>query len=383
MGCSMTRRERLLATLRGEPVDRPPVSFHELDGLTQNPDNPDPFNVYADHSWKPLLDLAREKTDRINIRYVSFKNMPHDLSGLVTRETRSDENGSRLTTCTIRAGRKTLTSRHLRNRDVDTTWCIEHLVKDIEDFKAWLDIPEMELGGEPDIAAFLEAERQMGDAGIVLISIPDPLNIASSPFDMGEFTVVALTEPALFHRALEKAARSLYWKTEAIAKVLPGRLWRITGPELASPPYLPPRLFEEYITHYDKPLVEIIHKHGGYARLHSHGRLRDILDHIVATGCMGLDPVEPPPQGDVELEYVRRNYGKQLVLFGNIEVSDIETLPTDQFARKVETALREGTLGEGRGFVLMPSACPIGRVLRERTLRNYEKMVEMTERFGG
>jgi len=26
----MTRRERLMATLRGEPVDRPPVSFYEI-----------------------------------------------------------------------------------------------------------------------------------------------------------------------------------------------------------------------------------------------------------------------------------------------------------------------------------------------------------------
>lgn len=380
----MTRRERLMATVRGEPVDRPPVSFHELDGLNQNPDNPDPFNVYTDPSWKPLLDLAREKTDRINIRSVALKNTPPDpMADRTTQETHEDADGSRLTTIKIRAGRKTLTSRYMRNRDVDTTWCVEHLVKDIEDYKAWLDLPEMEPGGEPDIAAFLEAERRMGDAGIVLISIMDPLNIASSPFDLGEFTVVAMTEPDLFHRALEKVARNIYWRAEAIAKALPGRLWRITGPEKASPPYLPPRLFEEYVTRYDKPLVELIHKHGGYARVHSHGRLKDILDHIVATGCMGLDPLEPPPQGDVELEYVRRNYGKQLVLFGNIEVSDIETLPTDQFARKVEKALREGTMGQGRGFVLMPSACPIGRVLREGTLRNYEKMVELTERFSG
>ncbi len=46
------------------------------------------------------------------------------------------------------------------------------------------------------------------------------------------------------------------------------------------------------------------------------------------------------------------------------------------------TALREGTAGEGRGFVLMPSACPYGRVLPERALVNYRLMVEMTEAFG-
>ena len=29
----MTRRERLMATLRGETVDRPPVSFYEINGM--------------------------------------------------------------------------------------------------------------------------------------------------------------------------------------------------------------------------------------------------------------------------------------------------------------------------------------------------------------
>jgi len=38
-----------------------------------------------------------------------------------------------------------------------------------------------------------------------------------------------------------------------------------------------------------------------------------------------------------------------------------------------------GTSGQGRGFVLMPSACPYGRILSSLTLRNYEKMVEIVE----
>jgi uroporphyrinogen-III decarboxylase len=142
---------------------------------------------------------------------------------------------------------------------------------------------------------------------------------------------------------------------------------------------LPPHLFKEYVTAYDTPMVAAIQGHGGFARIHSHGKLHDILDHIVATGCTALDPIEPTHQGDVELAYVRERYGRQLVLFGNIEITDLENLPTDLFARKVRNAIREGTAGEGRGFVLMPSACPYGRVLPELTLRNYRKMVEVAE----
>jgi uroporphyrinogen-III decarboxylase len=126
-------------------------------------------------------------------------------------------------------------------------------------------------------------------------------------------------------------------------------------------------------------MVEMIHRYGGYARLHSHGRLKDILDRICATGCDGLDPIEPPHQGDVELAYVRERYGRQLVLFGNLEATDIENLPTPEFEKKVRRALWEGP--GGRGFVLMPSACPYGRKLPSLALSNYAAMVRCVEQM--
>ena len=74
----MTRRERLMATMNGEAVDRPAVSFYEIDGLNQDETLADPFNIYADPSWKRALELAREKTDRIVMTGVGFKGAPAD-----------------------------------------------------------------------------------------------------------------------------------------------------------------------------------------------------------------------------------------------------------------------------------------------------------------
>ena len=57
----------------------------------------------------------------------------------------------------------------------------------------------------------------------------------------------------------------------------------------------------------------------------------------------------------------------------------IETLPPPEFEQVVARSLRDGTAGAGRGFVLMPSSCPYGRVLPGKTLRNYEIMIERIE----
>lgn len=368
-----------MATNRGESVDRPPICFYEINGLDENPDDPDPFNIFSHPSWLPLIELARTKTDRIVMRGVLFEDVLPDPVDSRMEKQIVVENDVRYTFKRLKAGDRILTTRTRRDRDVNTVWTEEHLLKDVDDLKAYLSLPDPSFSGVPDVACVLQAEEALGDTGIVMIDTPDPLCLAASLFDMSQYLIVAMTEPGLFHRLLERFANLLLPQTEAVAKALPGRLWRIYGPEYAAPPYLPPEKFREYVVRYDRLMVDAIHRHGGYARIHSHGKLMDILDHIASLGCMGLDPVEPPPQGDVELAYVREKYGRQMVLFGNLEASDIENLPAARFEEKVKRAIQEGTMGEGRGFVLMPSACPYGRELSSRAVRNYELIVDILE----
>jgi uroporphyrinogen-III decarboxylase len=378
----MTRKERLMATLRGETVDRPPVCFYELDGITQNPANPDPYNIFNDPSWLPLLRLTAEKTDRIVLTSVGFLNAPPDPAEAFTkREVFTNEKGDLCTNTTIQAGSRVLTERTAREKNVDTVWTLEHLIKDVEDFKEWIELPQAEFGGEVDVNSVLEIEKTLGDSGIVCLDMSDPLCVIASLFDLGEYTITALTEPELFHRALRKVSELMLKRTEAIAAALPGRLWRIYGPEYACPPYLPPRLFNEYVVQYVTPIIEIIKRYGGYPRIHAHGNMKDVLGAIVSTGCIGLDPLEPPNQGNVTLKYVRETCGEDFVLFGNLELSDIEIMNSDEFEQKIITALEEGPSKSGNGFVLMPSACPIGRELKTTTLENYKKIIEVVERI--
>ncbi len=380
----MNRKERLYNTFQGKSVDRPAVNFYEINGYSENPDDPDKYNIYSDPSWKPLIDLAREKTDRMvwTSAAVIADGKRVDFYPPGIESTRTEEIGdSRHTYTTIKVAKKTLTSHNIREKDVNTSWCVEHLIKDLDDLKAWTAIPDSVFQGVADISKIVQMERDLGDTGCPMPDLADPLCMVAYNMAMEDYTVLAMTEEKTFREALDKAARYIFWLTEQLTAALPGRVWRIVGPEFAGVPYLPPSLFHEYVYNYDKTMVEIVNKSGGYARLHCHGNLRSILDDIAATGCMGIDPVEPPPQGDAELSYVREKYGKKLVLFGNLEASDIENLKPELFREKVKTALEEGTRGNGRGFVLIPSACPYGRKLSSTAMKNYEVMIEEIERF--
>lgn len=377
----MNRRERLMATLRGETVDRPAVSFYEINGLDENPGDADPFNIFSHPTWRPLIDLAREKTDRIVMRGVAYSSFQPDPIEAIAETEAYERDGSRFTIRRLRIAGRVLTSRTRRDPGTNTVWALEHPIKDVDDLRAFLELPRADPCGKVDPSGFEKTEAALGDTGIVMIDSPDPLCLAASLFDMADYTVIAMTEQRLFHRLLERFASTLLPKTEAVSEALPGRLWRIYGPEYASPPYLPPALFREYVCRYVRPMVEAIRRRGGYARIHCHGNLHAILDDIADAGADALDPIEPPPQGDVELSYVREHYGERMVLFGNLELSDIELLPADRFEEKVRRALDQGTAGSGRGFVLMPSSCPCGREVRPQTMKNYETMIRLVESF--
>ncbi len=379
---TLTRRERLMATLKGEPVDRPAVNFYEIGGFAIDRADPSPFNIFNSPDWFPLLDLAETRTDLI--RMVSPDRSPThpEVVGQIVQESVTETSSSRFYTTAYTLGGRTLTCRTRRDRDVLTTWTLEHLLKDADDLKAYLELPDALFERRVDLAPLHAAEAALGDRGIVMVDTGDPICQAASLFSMADYTVMAMTEPRLFHRLLEKVAAPIWRETEDIAARFPGRLWRIYGPEYASEPYLPPSLFKEYVCRYTEPMVRAIQKHGGYARVHSHGRLKNVLSLIAEMGADGLDPIEPPPQGDMELIDVRRQVGRQMALFGNIEASDIENLAPCDFEAKVRRALEQGTAGEGRGFVLMPSASPYGRTILPRTLENYRTLVRLAESWG-
>lgn len=368
-----------MRTLRGEPVDRPPVSFYEIGGWKLDPDDPDPFSVHSGPGWRELIKLAEEETDLIRMmgptRRPAPENCMDDFRCIETWDTPT----SRYTRTTLTVGGRTLTSIERRDRDVATVWALEHLLKDALDAEAYLQLPDEAFAVEVGVDEMQAEEARLGDAGIVMVDTGDPLCHVASLFALADYAVLAVTEPALFHRLLDQAARHIQPVVETVARAFPGHLWRVVGSEYASEPLLPPRLYPDYAARTMRPIVEAIQAHGGFARIHSHGRLRRILPHIAALGADGLDPIEPPPQGDMTLAELRKAVGADMVLFGNIEASEIELLPPEQFEVRVRQALEEGTAGSGRGYVLMPSSCPYGREISARVMTNYETMVRLVQ----
>ena len=376
----MTSKERLLSALKGEMVDRTAVNFYEIGGFQVDTGDMDPFNIYNADIWKELLYLAENETDVIRMRYPDQIEKNHRYDEFFKTEVYI-ENGSRFTKTTLRIGSKKWFSLTRRDQGIDTVWTLKPLLEDEEDLKAYLSLPDEIFEVEYGSSVFFKEEKMTGDRGLVMVDTGDPLCEAASLFSFEDFTLMAFTQKKLFHKLLEKVSIPIYNKTKQISESFPGRLWRIYGPEYATEPYLPPSLFDEYVRGYTEPMVEMIHKHRGIVRLHSHGKIKNNLKSIVEMNVDAIDPVEPPPQGDVELEYVVKHFGRDLVLFGNVEIADIENMEPMEFERKTARSIEVGM--KAKGFVLMPSASPYGREISPLTFTNYKTMIRLSRDFGG
>ena len=141
-----------------------------------------------------MIELTRERTDRIVMRSVPFRAASDPVAELTQTETWF-ENGSRYERRTLRCGRRTLTADTRRDPDVNTVWQIEHLLKDVGRPAGLPRAPAAEQHGEADCAA-CSRPSGAGRLGHRDDRHARPVVPGRRLFDMATYTVIAATEPA-------------------------------------------------------------------------------------------------------------------------------------------------------------------------------------------
>lgn len=159
-----------------------------------------------------------------------------------------------------------------------------------------------------------------------------------------------------------------------------GPFWHFNGVERASPPMMGPKQWEELVVPYDGEIMRRIKTADPEAiiHVHCHGKVRTLLDSFVEMGVDSIDPVEPPPQGNVDIAEVKRKYDNKLVFVGNIEFLDMETKDPDEMDKLVQCAI-EG--GGKKNVMLCTSAGPHERPT-DRFLDNAVRYIESGLKYG-
>ena len=376
MATNMTSRERLLGALRHTPTDRVPISTYELHGL----DLSGPFRFYhAEPSYARLLAFIREKTDSIYMWGMPALHRMHpDIR--VERETREIGKGAE-TRETIHTPKGPLTATRLRKPGVHTTWTTEHLLKGREDIERYMSIEWVRREEPPDYGPFHEMDRQLGGRGLPGPDTGDALCGVASLFSFEDFTIFAFTETELLQAMIEAAHKRIMERLRRALDAGVYGLFRIYGSEYASEPYLPPRIWETLEKPYLREMIQLIQsRENCFARLHSHGRLRGILPHILDCGPAALEPCEPPPDGDLTLAELKATAGDRICLMGAMELRMLETGTPEQIREEVRRSVEMA--GEGGGYIAVTTATASTTPLAAKTEANYIAWIEANLAFG-
>ena len=380
MGQTLTSRERLMRTIRGEPVDRVPIfppipwsPWWKVEGT-------EPQGWQAEPSFTAVRELVEEHCD-------SFAH-PRGLGGLFDRRFllipgehvevtgREQVNGRHRVTYAVHTPRGDLTTTEDTVEGIHTTYYVEPLLKDKQDVERLLSVPFR--FDPPDLAPFLEDQERLGEAGVTQIGVSTPLVCVSRMFHFDQFLEWCASENALIERLIDIACERTAAKLSYLLEKGVGPVFWFGGSEQATPPMMSPRLYDQFVVKYDGRLWDMVHEHGGYVHCHCHGKIRGIFDRLLEMGADTLDPVEPPPDGDIEMAEAKRWAKGRMVLMGNIEFRKLEFAEPDEIEELVRRAIVEG----GREHcMLYPSATAIAP-LSARHRDNAIRYIEAGLRYG-
>ncbi len=136
-------------------------------------------------------------------------------------------------------------------------------------------------------------------------------------------------------------------------------------------------MYCEFVVPYERRLADAIRAAGVPAYTHTCGRIGDRLELMVETGIDGLDTLDPPPLGDVELADAKRRIGGRLFIKGNMNpVGLLEYRTKDQVVAEASERIRIGKPGGG---YILSTACSVAPRVEPWKL---ELLVPLAEEIG-
>jgi uroporphyrinogen-III decarboxylase len=365
----MTARERLLAALRGQDVDRLPWS---------------PFLAYWwEHQPRTLQDrgqiafLKEIGADALlrgflspftvsNIHGMNDSVLPPP-PGVELRQ-RSEDGDVRVW---LETPVGTLTALSRGSEQGNTRFLIEHPVKRREDYKILSYIVER-MVIEPHYGPVADQIAAVGEDGLCapLISpfgktpfqslVEHWVGTEQLVFDLMDFPEEVEALLVVMSAKAEEAVR--------ISAASPGQTF-ITW-EDSSTTNVSPALFRRYIYPDMKRWAEIVHDAGKLLLHHACGHVRALLPIMAEEGVDAIESLSPPPTGNIEMWDAQAALNGAAGLIGGIEPVMFLTLEMDALRAYVENLL---TRMDHRYYILANSdSCPPGV-----TVEKFRMVTEM------
>ncbi|MHB0875532.1 MAG: hypothetical protein ACYC5O_05745, partial [Anaerolineae bacterium] len=302
---AMSSRERLLAAYRSQPVDRVPIRIWSAS----------PWMEVWHPSFQPILDAALAKTDIVDGWGMDGGYYLSDRSAVNTRveDYPSDHDGFRERHDVVETAAGELRQISVYSLEHKPGMILKHAIETPEQAEAWLGLPYRPIRG--DTSRFFEMDRELGERGIVNVGIGvEPIYAVQILLGSELLAFWSVDRRPLVEAMVEEMRRRVVDQVQYLLEQGVGPVFGYVGPELCSPPLMSPRDFQQFVVETDKTFTSLIKQAGGLLWLHSHGKMSQVIRGFVEMGVDCLNPIEPPPMGDMTLKQAREVVGRRMCL---------------------------------------------------------------------
>ncbi len=121
--------------------------------------------------------------------------------------------------------------------------------------------------------------------------------------------------------------------------------------------FISPKHYREFVLPYEGRIAKAVRGRAVPIYVHTCGAICDRLEMMVEAGYSGLECLDPPPLGDIDLADAKRRVGKTVFIKGNIDPlhvllnGSVETVEADARSRL--------EIGKPGGRYILSSACSI------------------------
>lgn len=121
--------------------------------------------------------------------------------------------------------------------------------------------------------------------------------------------------------------------------------------------FISPRFYREFVLPYEGRIARAIRRRGVPAYVHTCGAIHDRLEMMIEAGFSGLECLDPPPLGDVDLADAKGRIGREAFIKGNID--PIHVLLSGSLETVEKDARSRLEIGKPGGEYILSTACSI------------------------
>lgn len=356
----MTGSERLLAVMRGKPVDTVPCVPSMEESWV---------DAFGGIEGESPLERVFNWTRQVGGDIINRGALPYEVRYRQVEINVAENRKEKTVTREYKTPRGSLFERFREGRRVER--CVKEekdleILKFIEEDKFFVPRP-----------AVIQMHRELvGSDGI---NIPQINSYCSAvqrflriDFDIISFYYFLNDHPKKMEELFELVQTNNRKVYEIIAR---SRIQQAMIAEDTSTDLMSPRIYEKYSISQVKDFTQHMHKYGKIAIVHMCGRIKRLLPLIKRTGLDGIDTLTPPPQGDTTFAEALSSLGQDLLIIGSVPANLFHYSTTKEIIGCIKSILPK-RIARKRFILLLPSPVQFNRIaVSTKTVREVIEFV--------